>query len=362
MAYCFLLLVSAIVALCLYFLIISRPVYNATKRPHHYTSNLYDSDGKLGYKLKSNATGYFVWSYGDSVLIETDENGFRKTPYGKRIGGGLLFLGDSFTFGEELAAAESFPFKIGMVMGRRVYNAAVSGYGYAQMIYQAQNLIDELDPEFIVVQLSPWLAERATSPYMPAPFFKVPVIHLSEDGALIDPYFESPVFELSQDDLLNKYRRSEASFSDFLSFVWHFSGPVYWAQLKGQFSLINEPVSVANESFATKWTLQQLKELAAGRRLILVIMGFTGDEIGSLQREYDITLDQANIEHIDMDSIMYAQPGISSLDDFERAYNFWHGNPPELIDYHYNEHAHQLITNAVLQQIAPTPLDTLTVE
>lgn len=146
---------------------ISMPIYHFTKEPNSYTANMYMADAELGHTFKANTQGYYIWGHGDSVSINTDKRGFR-TASGITEQGGLLFFGDSFTLCEELDVQMAYPYMVGNGLCQPVSNAAVSGYGYAQMILQARRFVTEVSPEAVVFQISPWLAERSITPYMPA--------------------------------------------------------------------------------------------------------------------------------------------------------------------------------------------------
>lgn len=363
--YSFILLITIVVAVFIYVIIISRPVYLATKQPHSYTSGLYTSDQQLGYKILPNADGHFIWSYGDSVSISTDERSFRVNRAKSDRNGTtkrMLFLGDSFTFGEELSVDSTYPFLLGKALEGKVLNASVSGYGYAQMLSLGEKYINELDPEVVFVQISPWLADRATSRYMPAPFFKVPVCYFDRDGNIASPEFISPVLEMTQSTMLDHYRHSDQSIGDMLSFVWSFTLPVYvnelWQQGRSLFANeqpLDDPLK------ATDVFMDNLLELSKGRELVLLVMGYQEDRIGEFQKSYAEKLGSNKfVTIVPLDSTFYQQEGVTDRASFERRYNFWHGDPPVLVDYHYNAIAHQLIANSVLQMIEPQK-DTISV-
>lgn len=346
---------SVVLGIIIYIFIISMPVYHATKQEHSYTSGLYRSDNKLGYALYPNAHGHFVWSYGDSVPVDTDEHAFRIaeniTPTAKAKKK-ALFLGDSFTFGEQLLADSTFPNLIGDKLSLTVENASVSGYGYVQMVQLAERYIEELDPDVVFVQVSPWLAQRAVDPYMPAPYFKVPVPYWDKNGNTVDPYFQNPVLQMSQTTLLDPFRTSEVSMVDRASFVWNFTFPIYIKELCERFKLVfTDHDTMKDPDKATEKMLTELMELTKDRKLVFLVMGYGQEHMGKFESDNmeQLTSAAENLV-IDLDSTFYALPDVSDKVSFEQKFNFWHGNPPELVDYHYNASAHQLITRTVVTE------------
>lgn len=366
-AYGLLLATSVGLALLLYVLLISWPVYQSTKHPHHYTSNLYEADSALGYRIKPNTQGHFVWSFGDSVAINANEVSCRvevPSAANSQGAGGWLYLGDSFTFGEELPYSETYPALVQQALGKTASNAAVSGYGYTQMIKRAESLISYVQPEVIIFQVSPWLADRAIDRYMPAPFFKIPVPFYNTDGTIESPSFDTPVFQITQDTLLDGFRSSDASVIDFWRFVQDVTWPIYKNEIPQRVQLQFADTSpLEDRDKATAITLEKMVELGKGRTVVLLLLGFTGEQLGETQRIYaDLFERNENLIALDTDSVLYAQPGIKTRDDFEKAYNFWHGSPAELIDYHYNAKAHQLIADALLKRLTPKVTESISAE
>lgn len=357
---CSLLMVSLLYGVWFgYLWYVSMPIYYFTKEANSYTANMYKADASLGHTLKANAQGYYVWGYGDSIVVNTDERGNR-TATGKASTGGLLYFGDSFTLCEELNVDEAYPYILGEALCQPVSNTAVSGYGYAQMVLKARQWVSAVIPQAVVFQVSPWLAERAVTPYMPALFFKVPSPYYSHGQTIEPPYYTSPVFELTQNQLLDKYRQSEVSFADKLGFVWRFTRPVfkkqYWEEAKLTLGLNSlEKTKLEDAETATELAIKEMISLCQGRKLILLVMGYAKDETEYFQSRFGSILTE-NVIVVNADKILWGQPLITDQASYEKAYCFWHGDPPVLIDYHFNAHANQLITTALLNAINGTGL------
>jgi hypothetical protein len=65
--------------------------------------------------------------------------------------GAILAVGDSFTFGEEVGNAETWPAQLQGLTGRRVLNGGVSGYGFDQTVLRAEQLTALHKPSSVVV-------------------------------------------------------------------------------------------------------------------------------------------------------------------------------------------------------------------
>ncbi len=335
---------------------ISMPIYYFTKEANSYTANMYTADGNLGHTLIPNANGYYIWGYGDSVLINTDFQGFRMSN-GNQDDGGLFFFGDSFTLCEELSTQDAYPYKVADSLCQHLHNAAVSGYGYAQMILKARTYVQRYDPEVVVFQVSPWLAERAVTPYMPALFFKVPSPYYNQQDSIVDPLYTSNVFELTQNQMLDKYRQGPISISDKFGFVWHFTRPVfqqqYWEETKLAFTL-DSPVtqSLGDAEAATALAIQEIIRLSTNSKVVFLVVGYEQHEVNMFTEHYSQYFTD-KVMVVNADAGLWSQPGITDKDAYERAYCFWHGDPPVLVDYHFNVHANQIITDALYKALSP---------
>jgi lysophospholipase L1-like esterase len=82
--------------------------------------------------------------------VHIDSDGLRVTsaaPPGPRI----LALGDSYTYGEEVKDAETWPAHLQQLLKERVLNAGVAGYGFDQTVLRAEKLVPALRPSAVVV-------------------------------------------------------------------------------------------------------------------------------------------------------------------------------------------------------------------
>lgn len=88
---------------------------------------------------------------------------------------GILAVGDSFTFGDEVDDSETWPAILEVMSRVQVINAGVFGYGFDQTVLRAEMLVDVFNPQIVIVGLIPDDVSRT---------------ELSIRGSAAKPYFE----------------------------------------------------------------------------------------------------------------------------------------------------------------------------
>jgi hypothetical protein len=101
----------------------------------------YVSDATLGYVPRPNYSA-------DGMSF--DANGFRRSG-ALPDDGAILAVGDSFTFGEEVKDDETWPAHLQSILGKRVLNAGVSGYGFDQIVMRAERTVADTHPPVVIV-------------------------------------------------------------------------------------------------------------------------------------------------------------------------------------------------------------------
>jgi hypothetical protein len=89
-----------------------------------------------------------------SEHLTYDEHGFRRTPAPAAVTLAeppVLAVGDSFAHGDEVDDDATWPALLQSMTGRRVINAAMSGYGIDQIVLRAEQLVPKLRPAAIVM-------------------------------------------------------------------------------------------------------------------------------------------------------------------------------------------------------------------
>lgn len=82
--------------------------------------------------------------------VSFDDQGFRRTGEAP-VKDAVLAVGDSYTYGDEVTDSETWPAHLQRLMGRRVFNAGVSGYGIDQSVLRAEKLASGRSLSTIVV-------------------------------------------------------------------------------------------------------------------------------------------------------------------------------------------------------------------
>jgi hypothetical protein len=326
-----------------------------------WNGNVYACDPVLGFAPVPGSRGEELLPIGPPIPVRYDADGFR-VPAGAQPDGRsrplLLALGCSYTYGAACNAEDTYPYRLGQALGGRTLNAAVSSYGLAQMLVLARRLIPDRKPDLVVLQYSPWLVDRAQSPFAPAYFGVVPVPYLSEarDGTveIAPPVFVSAAFDVPVAD----YRGTPGGILDLVSFLGRVGLPL----------AIHDDVCLT--AYWLRWAHGGVPRPVADRRKI--IWSVYG-EIGDLCRHENAQLvvvllgqvddaDRAGLEEA------RSHAGFTIIDawdalsrelpqgtPFERQYAHWRGDPPVCVDMHPNALAHSLIAEAIRKAVAIPP-------
>ena len=117
-----------------------------SNKPIH---NLYIKDSDRGHALKPNYSEIIETTY--SYPVKINSSGYRDINWSFSSSDNILFLGDSFTFGEPLPIEEGFVFKVRSLLPDRVsiYNAGVSSYGSAHALKTLEMESPKLKPKHV---------------------------------------------------------------------------------------------------------------------------------------------------------------------------------------------------------------------
>lgn len=325
------------------------------------------ADPELGLAPVPGATGAQILPLGPELPVRFDDNGFR-VPVDDRdtlAGDGplLMSLGCSFTYGAGVRATDTYVYLAADSLGGRALNAGVCSYGAAQMELLAGRLVPEYRPDYLVVQLSPWLVARSMTPFAPsyAGMLPAPWFYESDSVLLLHP----PVFESGSLDLdLWRYRGTGRSLPDFLSFLWNVGIPMYahddFAMAVYGIRRLTGGLPSPSED-AGRIVERVYGDIAgvceaSGTVLIVLVLGRTCDPV-------DIPWNRLPEDAIVVDAhrAMLDSLAVRSPEEYDRAYAIWRGDPPVLVDRHPNERAHRIIAgalvSAVLSDGARTPPD-----
>jgi hypothetical protein len=157
-----------------------------------------------------------------------DASGLRNTGRSVPTGGRpILAIGDSFTFGDEVADEETWVSRLESRLNKRVLNAGVSAYGIDQAVLRAERLLEQYQPELVIVS------------YVTDDINRTEFDYLSYGGGW-KPYFELvngsltlrnvPVPETPRPPRFAALRRV-LGYSHLANFVWSRVAPRWWRNI-----------------------------------------------------------------------------------------------------------------------------------
>jgi len=332
---------------------------------HGWTTPVNMHDPVLGYRPLPNVDSMEMFPCGGRVPVYQDEEGFRVSAAGVQSSSGkrpfVLALGCSFTFGTGCAAEEAFPFLVAKGFNGTALNAGVEGYGLAQMLLRARELIPKHRPEYVLIEYAPWIVERSTG-YASAPeaygCTSRPYFAVTPDGGYFPapPAFATNFFNLN----ISGYVEGKMRPVEFASFVFSIGLPL-WSYSDLQLTLFSVkrtlhllPSPVPGSDDLVKAVYAELGELCRenGSRMIVVVVGSGGvppeqmshNHIEALRSVGSITL-------VDAYAALYARLYPPTAQEYEKIYGIWGCTPPRLVDRHPNPHAHQVIAETVLRSL-----------
>jgi hypothetical protein len=319
-------------------------------------------DPNLGYAPIPGSTGIELVPMGQALPVRFDDHGFR-VPFEPSAAADLaspsaLTLGCSFTYGEVCLAEETYTHMLGNLTGCRCMNAGVTSYGLAQMLILAQTMIPAYRPDYVVVQHSPWLVQRAQNFYAHIAFGATPVPFFAETSSG-ELYVHAPVFRSKAAALsVDGFRGSPASLNDYLSFLLTISGPlllhddyhmsVHRIKRLGGFT----PRPAANPHKIVDYVYRQIADLCAkyNSKMIILVLGGNAEPV-----------DHEGLDHIPGARIVDAQRALLAKlpqrtpGAYLKTYGHWRGDPPVCVDEHPNAAAHMIIAQELAKAIDRRP-------
>lgn len=343
------------------------PIMRTLNDPARRTQSpgLFRSDPVLGYAPMANQSGAFLFPRGLTVPIHFDAGGFRVPDRPAADGGSrpvMLALGCSYTFGDAVAAEDTFVEQLAARLGGLApKNAGVSGYGLAQMTLLAERLIPDLRPAMVLVQYSPWLVDRAISGTAPSAFGDIPTPHfVTRDGrtSLEPPAFETALFRLP---FFRYGERVAGAPPSALSFYTEVALPyAAWTDAHRVSTWLRRWRSSGDEASrlaAVQTAYQRIAAAARGVGARLVVVALAGGPTPVSADVLEILNGIPAATVVDAEPFLaraLGTPAPVTASDYHRAYAVWAGSPPVQIDPHPNVRANQLIAEALAGAL-PTP-------
>lgn len=253
-------------------------------------------DPLLGYRP---APGYQgddnIWR--KQVTIGVD--GLRSNGANVRSGPScVLAVGDSFTFGDQVADDETWPAQLEQLLQRPVKNGGVFGYSFAQTVLRAEQLLDEFAVETVVCSLIPDDIKRCelSRRYTPMPWFAIEAGALQLRGV--------PVPDTAKDNALDQqWLRRTLGYSALLDMVFWNTVPTWWV---GQERIVREHPEGSGVEIC-KLLLDRLHAKCVDKkaRLVLVLQGRAPEyERGTPTRSLELLehAKQRGVEVVDLAS------------------------------------------------------------
>ncbi len=337
-----------------------RIAYNFFKVKSTVGAKVHRAHPELGLVSVPHSYGKNKFANGKTIHVKYDDAGFRiphVAPYAHAPEKPLiLFLGDSYTFGDKCNAEEAFPWLTGQRLDRYTINAGIGSYGLAQMLIRARKLIKAYRPEFVVVQYSPWLAQRSVRIYTQSRYARIPVPYFvrEKDIRLRPPLFDPPVYGLRQ------WMPPDHGFWPKAKFIWQAGIPVFWREdllhWKAQWQELSGSVSAPYTSGIREIEKHVYGEIAGICRKLnsrLIILPVSTITLPIDRDRVKLLAKGANIA--DADSVLWSLG--KDEDHYARLFCHWQtrGEDSVLVDYHPNPYAHKIIAQEISRVILQDP-------
>ena len=332
-------------------------IYAFLKSDHRgFRGRVFRVDPELGYSAVPGASGFQLLPGGDPQPVSYDLEGLR-VPSGQetrvpRQRPFVLTLGCSYTFGDATLAEDTYAEVLARRLGGTALNAGKSAYGLAQMLILARRLIPRYQPDVVVVQFSPWLAQRGTSSFAHVTFGAAPVPYLAQDAeghvTIVPPAFRAALFDLP----FPRFDRPRRGPFEFLSLFFEAGAPLFvhddvqtlryrWHRRDGRF-----PVPAPDPERLNRAVYAEITRLARdnGARPVIVRLS------------HPLEIHYQAMRELSGDAVLVnAQAALdgraSDYDDYERRFAHWRGSPPVLVDTHPNAEAHRIIAREIVRAL-----------
>ncbi len=330
-----------------------------------WIGRVHRADNELGYVPIPQSAGAMVLSDGTSIPVFYDSRGIRSGPRDVLEPGSgsikqpnyILGLGCSFMFGFGVPVGSTFCHLTADKWGMIPLNAGRCSYGLAEMLILARQLIPQFKPEIVLVQYSPWLADRSQQRYgstfyglLPHPYF----VEATGRGLRIHgPDFETIIFNHD----FGFFKLSDRKMRDLMNFTLNLGFPLLFHDLwNSSLVRLKESLGVVPQPSqdSLKIVSEVYREIGSickqfGCRMFIVVLGIDN-------RDLDIpeSFGKLNVRIVNAQLELMDRLRIDSNEEYARGYYHWGGKPPGVIDKHPNVKAHAIIAEGVVRNIGIT--------
>jgi len=336
-------------------------VYVSVKgNEHHWRGRGHRADTELGFSPIPNSAGARVFPIGPDIPVRYDDDGFRVpvdyTPKLSQPRPLVITLGCSFTFGDAVHAEDTYPYLVGQYLHGTAKNAGVCSFGLSQMLILSRKLVPIYRPDYLLVQYSTWLVDRARRPFAPSYQWKLPSPYFYEENNRF--VLHGPVFLTKVGDTpVDKYRNTPKSMTDACSFFWNVVLPLDWYdnynmfkyEIKKGAGRIPRPTNATDALI--KYVYSEISNVAAqyGAKLVIVVLGSNDKPV-----DVDKKLFPADAIIVNAHDALLAHLAVLNLNNkagYQKEYAHWRGSPPKIVDKHPNETAHRIIAEQIVSKI-----------
>ena len=330
-----------------------------------WTAPVNACDPVLGYRPLPNVSSMEMFPCEMTIPVYQDGEGFRVTSAGVQASSGkrpfVLALGCSFVFGTGCKAEDTFPYVVAKRLGGDALNAGVEGYGLAQMVLRAEEIVPHYKPDYVLIEYAPWIIERSTGYAGPPEAFgrtPRPYFTATQDGGyeVAPPAFGTNFFDLN----MSAYVAGKTRPAEFATFMFRVGLPLWtYADFeyavftaKRTFGRLPHPSGSSAELIRAVYSDLGGLCVKNGSRMVVVALGSGGvppDQMPGKPMEALRSIDAVTL--VDAYSALYARLNPQTSQEYERAYCIWGCTPERLLDRHPNPLAHGVIAEAVLADL-----------
>jgi hypothetical protein len=335
-------------------------------RRHGWRRLLHIPDHELGFASQPGAMGTEATKLGPDVPVQYDTFGFRVSlddlphtlPFKRPL---IITLGDSFTFGAYCLAEEAFPALLAKHLGGTTLNAGFSSYGLAHMEVLAKRLIPHHKPDWVVVQFSPWLAERAmkissaAQGAIPSPYY-----FIEKDGTV---QFHKPLFRwynwykhlndasyLSNDQHTLKMNFLQFFLKIGLNYYLYADYHLIRINLGMKLGIIPSPMN--DKALLSREVYHSIFKYVTDHSAQMVIVRLSRyskdrEQWDDLKKSFK----DSSVLFVDAESTLIDNLESDTIEEYYKQYALWYGNPPEMVDAHPNPQAHRIIATTIATAI-----------
>jgi hypothetical protein len=217
--YMFCVIVLIFAAFDTYFTIkIHKKLVQVASKPGRWPVGAYIYDEAIGFDFAPNISGpiddnrFYVKSHQLGYRISKDEDAASYQP------GGVLSLGCSFTYGDEVESSQTFTQLVADSLHVDAYNYGICSFSYIHAFLKAkelkeQGILDKLKPEYVILGCWSGLLDRSRSPFPPlsSKSLSMPAAYLAKDGS--DVKIKYPMNTRSIFALVEQYRKEGTNMS-----------------------------------------------------------------------------------------------------------------------------------------------------